>query len=143
MKRRQFHIGPGAASLMMIAVVLSLSVLGMLSLMSARSDGVLAKRSAAVAGETARMNVQAEESLAKLDAVLAGCPADRPEEAYITLAAAQLPGGMRLDGRTVYWMESAESGRTLECAVEILPMGSVPRTKWTIHRHWPVPGGME
>ena len=143
MRRRDFQIGPGAASLLMIAVVLSLSVLGMLSLISARSDGTLADRSAEVAAETAGLNVRAEESLARLDAVLAGRASAENDEEYISLAAENLPEGMRLDGRTVCWTEEAESGRMLECAAEILPLGSFPRIKWTIHRIYPGVGGFE
>ena len=143
MRRREFQIGPGAASMLMIAVVLSLSVLGMLSLISARSDGVLADRSAAVAAETAGLNVRAEESLAKLDEALARCASAENEEEYITLAAEHLPEGMRLDGRAVCWTEDSGTGRTLECAAEILPLGSFPRAKWTIHRIYPGVGGFE
>lgn len=143
MRRREFHIGPGAASLLMIAVVLSLSVLGMLSLISARSDGMLADRSVEVAAEIAGLNIRAEESLANLDAALAKCTAALTDEEYLTLAAENLPGGMHLDGRTVCWTEETESGKMLECAAEILPLGSFPRAKWTIHRMYPGVGGFE
>lgn len=36
MNQREYRIGPGAASLMLLVVVLSMSVLGMLALMSAK-----------------------------------------------------------------------------------------------------------
>ncbi len=49
MNQREYRIGPGAASLMLLVVVLSMSVLGMLALMSARSDENLSLRSAEVA----------------------------------------------------------------------------------------------
>ncbi|MFQ9447246.1 MAG: hypothetical protein ACLR4A_07780 [Christensenellales bacterium] len=45
MNQREYRIGPGAASLMLLVVVLSMSVLGMLALMSARSDENLSLRS--------------------------------------------------------------------------------------------------
>ena len=38
MNQREYRIGPGAASLMLLVVVLSMSALGMLAMMSARSD---------------------------------------------------------------------------------------------------------
>ena len=44
MNQREYRIGPGAASLMLLVVVLSMSVLGMLALMSARSDENLSLR---------------------------------------------------------------------------------------------------
>ena len=42
MKRREIHIGPGAPSLLLVVVVVGMSVLGLLALMSARSDAKLA-----------------------------------------------------------------------------------------------------
>ena len=71
MNQREYRIGPGAASLMLLVVVLSMSVLGMLALMSARSDENLSLRSAEVARQVAELNVSAERSLAELDDVLA------------------------------------------------------------------------
>lgn len=60
MNQREYRIGPGAASLMLLVVVLSMSVLGMLALMSARSDENLSLRSAEVARQVAELNVSAE-----------------------------------------------------------------------------------
>ena len=71
MNQREYRIGPGAASLMLLVVVLSMSALGMLAMMSARSDESLSLRSQDVARQVAELNVSAEQSLARLDAVLA------------------------------------------------------------------------
>ena len=45
MKRRGITIGPGAPSLLRVVVVVTMSILGLLALMSARSDMQLAQRS--------------------------------------------------------------------------------------------------
>lgn len=71
MNQREYRIGPGAASLMLLVVVLSMSVLGMLALMSARSDENLSRAAAEVARQVAELNVSAERSLAELDDALA------------------------------------------------------------------------
>ena len=55
---------------MLLVVVLSMSALGMLAMMSARSDESLSLRSQDVARQVAELNVSAEQSLARLDAVL-------------------------------------------------------------------------
>ena len=47
-KKSSITLGPGASSLILIFVVLSLTVLGMLSLMTSRNDFRLAERSAQV-----------------------------------------------------------------------------------------------
>lgn len=143
MKKREFHLGPGAASLMLIAVTLSLSVLGALSLMNTRGDVMLVRRSEEVAREIAALNELGEYSLAELDAALAACGEAETEDEYLTRVAQTLPAGMSMEGRTVFWTETSESGRELECAVEIGLPGEFPRAAWTIHRHWPDDGGME
>ena len=66
MNQREYRIGPGAASLMLLVVVLSMSALGMLAMMSARSDESLSLRSQDVARQVAELNVSAEQSLARL-----------------------------------------------------------------------------
>ena len=135
MNQREYRIGPGAASLMLLVVVLSMSVLGILALMSARSDENLSLRSAEVARQVAELNVSAERSLAGLDAVLADAARSaQSDEVYLTQIEAALGDGMTLDGRTVSWLEANDEGRTLACAVEVQPLGAYPRYIRTAHR---------
>ena len=133
MNRRNFQIRPGAASLLLIAVVMSMSVLGVLSLVSARSDAKLSERSVAVAQSAAAIDVQGERSLALLDAALAACQDAENDAAYLQAVAKALPEGMHLMGRTVTWEESIEE-RKLECRAEIEKLGEFPRVHWTAHR---------
>ena len=44
-----------------------------------------------------------------------------------------LPAGMLMDGRIVSWSESDEL-RTLNCAVEVLPLDGEARYQWRDHR---------
>ena len=62
--------GPGAASLILIVVILSMSVLGMLALMSARNDRNLSRRSAEVAEAVYSLNEAAEETRRDLELLL-------------------------------------------------------------------------
>lgn len=115
--RREYHIGPGAASLMLIAVVLAMSILALLSVMSARNDRNLSLRAAQVTQEIYALNARAERSLAELDAALKGGTA--------------LPEGMTRDGDAVYWDETTDSGRTLHCGVSVSSEGA---PEWIEHR---------
>ena len=91
MNQREYRIGPGAASLMLLVVVLSMSALGMLAMMSARSDESLSLRSQDVARQVAELNVSAEQSLARLDAVLADAARTAQSEAdYLARVEAAL-----------------------------------------------------
>ena len=111
MNQREYRIGPGAASLMLLVVVLSMSVLGMLALMSARSDENLSLRSEEVARQAAQSDGE-----------------------YLARIEAALDENMTLTDRTVSWEETNDEGRTLACAVEVQPLGAYPRYIRTAHR---------
>ena len=135
MNRRKVAVGPGASSLILIAVVLALSVLTVLTMISARSDEALTRRTLETRQETYGLFAAGEASLARLDAVLAECLKEEPAggTAYLELAAKRLPDGMRMDGDRVSWTERTEN-RILECAVRVLESGGKARTEWTLHR---------
>ena len=139
MNQREYRIGPGAASLMLLVVVLSMSALGMLAMMSARSDESLSLRSQDVARQVAELNVSAEQSLARLDAVLADAARTAQDEAdylaRVEAALAEEPeAGMTLLGRTVSWTETNDEGRKLTCAVELQERGAFPRYVKAVYR---------
>ena len=135
MNRREFHIGPGAASLLLIAVVLCMSVLGILSLVSASGDARLSERNSAMAISAAQIDVNAERSLAALDELLVACQRDAvDDESYLAAAKASLPDGMRLFDNAVVWFEEYDDGRRLDCEAEIAPLGDFPRVRFTAHR---------
>ena len=135
MNRKEYQIGPGAASLMLIVVVLSMSVLGLLAMMNARSDNRLSMRSAEVAEQAYRLSSEAERSLAELDALLAECAAQaEDDDEWLDLVREVLPEGMTITGRTVHWIEKNDEGRMMVCEVEIEDFGAPQRTRWIEHK---------
>ena len=125
--------GPGAASLILIVVILSMSVLGMLALMSARSDMALTRRSAQVIQAVYELNAEAERRFAALDdavAALKGGEAD--EAALLSRLADRLPAGMSLRDGVVSWTEEDEL-RRLSCAVRVNPTDGADRLQWVEH----------
>lgn len=137
MKRKsRVSFGPGAASLILIIVILSMSVLGMLALMNARNDARLSARSIEVVAAGFELNDRAERSIAELDAVLVRCAAaTSSDEAYLAAVRGNLPDGMLMgqEDRVVSW-ELSDGLRTLSCAVEVLPQGENERLRWREHR---------
>ena len=121
--RSSISLGPGASSLILIFVVLSLAALGMLSLMTSRSDLGLAERSAQVTEAVYALNVLAEEKRAELDGILKDC--EGKEEA---LEAALPEDVEREDGQLLFTVE--DGARMLDCALEILPTGEGSRMAW-------------
>lgn len=69
-KKSNISFGPGAASLILVFIVLSMSVLAMLSFMNAHNDRALSQRNAAVIGHVYALNSEAERSRAVLDEIL-------------------------------------------------------------------------
>ena len=135
-RKSNVSFGPGAASLILIVVILSMGVLGMLALMNARNDARLSDRSLEVVAAGFALNDRAERSVAELDAVLARyAAATYSEEAYLNAVRGSLPDGMLMgeNSRIVSW-ELTDGLRTLSCAVEILPQGEAERLRWREHR---------
>lgn len=69
--REQSSVGLGAASLIMILLVLCLALMGVLSLMSARADLTLSRRYAQLAEGYANASAEAQAAIARLDEQLA------------------------------------------------------------------------
>ena len=160
MKKRSTAIGPGAASLILIILVVSMSVLGMLSVMSARNDISLSERSLTVTANIYELNRKSEESFAAADRVLkAAAEKAANEEEYLAAVKENLPAEMELDGTEIIWTEyaglsaanvsglavNALTGQTVSdrqamlCVLRLLPLeelrsgGEVRRAEWETH----------
>ena len=128
MRDREYRIGPGAVSLLLVVVVVSMSVLGLLALISSRGDYRLTERATQFVAAGYHAEAEAEYSLAALDEILADCAkAAADDESYLNSVAAALPEKMSVDGRLISWEEESDGGRTLICEVEILPLGAEVR----------------
>lgn len=132
--RKNFKIGPGAASLMLVIVVVALSLLALLAFIEVHGDIKLTRRSIDFAVAEYEASAQAEYRLAELDAVLVNCAeVSENEAAYIANVEAALPEGMTMTDGVVYWEQPTPEGRVLMCAVEVLPMDSDVRYQWLEH----------
>ncbi|MBQ8972488.1 MAG: hypothetical protein IJ074_05345 [Clostridia bacterium] len=133
MKKSRISFGPGAASLILIVVVLSMSVLGILALMNAHNDSKLSKRSIEVIQAGYELGENAERTLARLDEIALLCAKSTDtDETYIEMLKTNLPAGMWLDEREIRWTET-DGARTLECAVEAMPLGAAQRFEWRLY----------
>lgn len=134
MNKRKVALGPGAASLILIVVALSLCMMAMLTQISARNDYNLCSRSAEMVQRVYELNAQSEKRLAELDAVLAIAQKESPDqEGYLAKVGESLPEGMTLEEDRVTWLEPLDN-RNLECVVQLLPPGEAQRTKWVSHK---------
>ena len=134
MNNKKIALGPGAASLILIVVVLSLCMLAMLTQIGARNDYNLASRSVEMIGRVYDISANSEERLAELDTILVRCQKETSDkEAYLAMIEENLPEGMVIDEDKVTWTEPLDN-RTLTCTVRILDPGTMPRTEWIAHK---------
>lgn len=133
-RKSRVSFGPGAASLILIVVILSMSVLGILALMNARNDIKLCERSVQVVRAGYELNVEAERRLASLDAIAALYAAkSENDDDYAAAVRAFLPTDMAMNDREISW-DVTDGLRTLECAVSLNPLGAEKRFSWVNHR---------
>ena len=134
MNKRKVALGPGAASLILIVVVLSLCMMAMLTQISARNDYNLCSRSAEMVQRVYELNAQSEQKLAELDAVLVTAQKDADSmDAYLEKVEELLPQDMTLEEDRITWTEPLDN-RNLQCIVQLLPPGEKQRTKWIAHK---------
>ena len=134
MNKRKVALGPGAASLILIVVVLSLCMMAMLTQIGSRNDYNLCTRSAEMVQRVYVLNAQSEQKLADLDALLVEAQKDATDmDAYLARVEEILPEDMTLDEDQVTWTEPLDN-RNLECIVQLLPPGEKQRTKWISHK---------
>ena len=122
--RSTVSLGPGASSLILIFVVLALSVLGMLSLLTARNDLKFSERSAQV--------IEAVYRRAQISRILAENAEALPEpyELFEDEIAWSEEIQISLDTDTA---DDNARTMTLDCAVRILPDPENTRTEWIRH----------
>ena len=112
-KKSSIRLGPGAPSLILIFVILSMAVLAVLSLMSARNDLQLSRRSAEAAETIYRLRETAEERRAAVGQYISEGGMEALESA---LMSDKELSGMRLEENELIWTET-DGTRTLHCAV--------------------------
>ena len=134
MNKRKIALGPGAASLILIVVVLSLCMLAMLTQIAAKNDYNLCTRSAEMVQKVYELNAQSEQNFARLDSVLVSARKGMTDmQAYLDKVKEMLPEGMTLDEDRVTWTEPLDN-RNLECIVQLLPIEDAQRAKWISHK---------
>ena len=133
-RKSRISFGPGAASLLLIVVILTMSVLGILALMNARNDSRLSEHSIEAVKAGYELSGRAERAFAALDALALECAGDAgDDEAYLRAVEQRLPQEMILIDREIWWQET-DGLRTLECGATLSALDQFPRLTWTTHR---------
>ena len=138
MKKRSFHLSPGAPSLVLIVVVLSMSIMGMLMFIRTQNDKKLSQRSIQVAMADAALFEQAEKTYAALDALVAESKAQAANDEVFLEWHEWLAGIVReyfpntplhAESRLIFWVESVQ-GRDLFAGAYVYPHEAEERIHW-------------
>ncbi len=132
MNKKIFRLSPGAPSLVLIVVVLSMSIMGMLMFVRTGSDSKLSARSVQVAQRDAALYARGEETFAALDALVLECRQKAVnDEEYLTLVQEKLTqrGDVDMDDRFISWQER-EEGQVLSLSVLLCGYEEPVRLKW-------------
>ena len=141
MKKRgsALSFGPGAPSLILIFVILSMTVLGMLAMLSAKNDLSLSKRSIQVVQAQYALNIQAEECHAEIDRIIAECRESAgTRDELLGMLSERLPEDVRLDRDddnqfdTISYTVS-DGTRTIRCKLLVHDPEYETRTEWMLH----------
>lgn len=128
MKRNErMRTGFGAASLIMILLVLCLALMGVLSLMSARADLSLSRRHARLAQSYAQAAAEAQLTLAALDEAM--CEAYRQSESATDYAKSCMNID-RTGGIAVEWMDDQNAVLRFDAGEEREIEVQIVRTAW-------------
>lgn len=133
MKKRRVALGPGAASLILIVVVLGMCMLSVLTLISAGNDEKLCARGADMISNVYSLSAMSENTLAELSDIIAdegfGSFKEKGNEKYISK---KLPASMIVEDDLVSWVET-ENGRTMDCAVRVVENQQGTEFRWIRH----------
>ena len=133
-RKSRISFGPGASSLILIMVVLSMSIVGVLSLLSANNDNKLSLRSAEMTKTVYELNARAERRLAELDALVSECISGAGEDGYRELLREKLPSDMQMEEDRISW-EETEGNRSLDLSVKLSDgEADSDRLSWVTHR---------
>lgn len=129
--KASYRIGPGAASILMVIVVVSMAILGLLALSEAQNEARLSEKNAAFVKEKAHAETLAEKTLMQLDEILVSARknTDNNDE-YLEYIKKALPGGMTMEGDLLSWTQAGGGAKSLLITIRILPTESPVRFEW-------------
>ena len=131
--KRKIALGPGAASLILIVVALSLAMMAMLTIIEAKNDYSLCARSASMIEQVYALNAVSEKRFGEVDALVTKAAGESSEEAFLSKVKESLPEGMTMEGNQITWKDPLEN-RTLECIVRIQKSLNPDRIQWVGHK---------
>lgn len=135
MNSNRFRPGPGAASILLVVVVVSMSILGVMALMQAKNEQTLSEKTALFVSLKSDLEAGAQKTLMLLDEILlnAGQNTETGDE-YFQYIKEAIPDSVTMEDDFLFWTEGGVNGKTLFLKIRIFPPDSRTRFEWQEHR---------
>ena len=134
MTKRRFGILPGAASLLLVIMVIAVTTFALLALSEGGNEKNLAERAMIFACAEAEKACEAQKALALLDeALFESYALSATQEEYMLNVSTLLPSVFSLEADKVSAFFTGEMGRNLYLQARILPFGSESRYEVVSH----------
>lgn len=137
MSGTQSTVRMGPISVLTLAIVLCLAVMGVLAITTAQATYTAAEKQALFTTDTYANEQEAQNLVSQVDAALAPVrAAGGGLDAAVAAVGQALPRTATLDGSTVRATFAAESGRTLEVELVIRDNATYEIARWKATTQW-------
>ena len=118
MNKYGFRIGPGAASIILVIVVVTMSILGVLALSEAKTEKTLSEKSTQFVKEANLLEYNAQFTVMKLDEIISSA---RGQSDFLSYIKETIPENVSMTEDRLSFETSLDGSKFLEITIRILP----------------------
>ena len=118
MNKYGFRIGPGAASIILVIVVVTMSILGVLALSEAKTEKTLSEKSTQFVKEANLLEYNAQFTVMQLDEIISSA---REQSDFLSYTKETIPENVSMTEDRLSFETSLDGSKFLEITIRILP----------------------
>ena len=118
MNKYGFRIGPGAASIILVIVVVTMSILGVLALSEAKTEKTLSEKSTQFVKEANLLEYNAQFTVMQLDEIISSA---RGQSDFLSYIKETIPENVSMTEDRLSFETSLDGSKFLEITIRILP----------------------
>ena len=118
MNKYGFRIGPGAASIILVIVVVTMSILGVLALSEAKTEKTLSEKSTQFVKEANLLEYNAQFTVMQLDEIISSA---REQSDFLSYIKETIPENVSMMEDRLSFETSLDGSKFLEITIRILP----------------------
>ena len=118
MNKYGFRIGPGAASIILVIVVVTMSILGVLALSEAKTEKTLSEKSTQFVKEENLLEYNVQFTVMQLDEIISSA---RGQSDFLSYTKETIPENVSMTEDRLSFETSLDGSKFLEITIRILP----------------------